>query len=359
VVATAVLTSARSHSRFTEFSSAVVSALTVSADGPAAKECRRLMTLAWAIVALFLVVDVIWFPFSRLTLPSMLWLLWMTLALLTTYTGVWIISRRVKNDTSTMGRFLARVAEGGRLWTMAAGCATALGVVVGIFSYLTASLGLPLRDAELDAIDRALGFDWTDFLAFASASSPVAIILRLAYHSAGPQLIGLYVFLTFARWPQRLAESLAILTIASLLTVVVVTFVPADDAYGMYAPTPELYGLFDGRAGMLRHEILMSLRESAQPVFESVQGIVVFPSFHTTLAIITPYAVRGVRYLFVPLVLLNAIVIVATLPEGGHHLIDLIGGAGVAVAAILLARYWAKGGLASSARRAADFRLTG
>jgi hypothetical protein len=67
----------------------------------------------------------------------------------------------------------------------------------------------------------------------------------------------------------------------SLLTGLVVTFVPADDGYGVYAPTPEMFGSFGGTAGMRRHEILTSLRGPA-PVLEfgQTQGIVVFPSFH-------------------------------------------------------------------------------
>jgi len=90
---------------------------------------------------------------------------------------------------------------------------------------------------------------------------------------------------------------------------------------------------------MRRHEILMSLRGAA-PVLEfgKEEGIVVFRSFHTTLAIITTYAARGLRYVFVPVCILNAIVIVATLPEGGHHLVDLVGGALVVVVAIAVAR---------------------
>jgi membrane-associated phospholipid phosphatase len=306
------------------------------------------MALAWTTVLIFFIVDVIWFPFARLTFASgnVLQLLWTALALVAVYAAVGVVSGRVRDDPSVIGRSLARVAEGAGLLMRAATFTIALGIVGVIFSYLTASLRLPLRDAELDAIDRALGFDWPSFLAFASASPPIAAILRTAYHTAGPQLIGVYLFLSFARWPERLAEFLAILAVSSLLTGLVVTFVPADDAYAVYAPPPELFGLFSAKAGMWRHEILMSLRASAEPILEfaKAEGIVVFPSFHTTLAIITPHAVRGVRYLFVPLVALNAVVIVATLPEGGHHLVDLIAGALVAVAAILVARHWAKRG---------------
>ena len=81
-------------------------------------------------------------------------------------------------------------------------------------------------------------------------------------------------------------------------------------------------------------------RASPTPVldFAKAEGLVTFPSFHTTLAIITTYAVRGVRYVFAPVCALNAVVIVATLPEGGHHLIDLVAGALIAAVAIAVAR---------------------
>lgn len=337
----------------------MLSALTISAQGPRATECRRLMTLAWAVVLIFFIMDVVWFPFARLTFASgnALQLLGTALALVAVYAAVGLVSARVKDDASLIGRSLAHIAEGAGLLIGAATFTIALGIVGVIFSYLTASLGLPLRDADLDAIDRAMGFDWPSFLAFASASPMVAAILRTAYHTAGPQLIAVYLFLSFVRWPERLAEFLAILAVASLLTGLVVALVPADDGYAVYAPAPELYGSFSANAGMWRHDILMSLRASAEPVFEfaKAEGIVVFPSFHTTLAIITPYAVRGVRYLFLPVAALNAVVIVATVPEGGHHLIDLIGGALVAVAAILAVRYWAKRGWVPGRAAAPDF----
>jgi membrane-associated phospholipid phosphatase len=314
-----------------------------------AMEYRRLMTLAWGAVVVLLVIDLVWFPFARLTFAAgnFPYLLWSALALVGLYAVLGIVSyrlRRLQANRFVLGRWMARIADGARLFILASffGLILAIGLVT--FSYLTASLGLPLRDAELDAIDRAMGFDWLAFLALANASPAIAAILRMAYYSAGAQLLALYLFLSFARRRERLAEFLAVLAISSLLTGLVVTFVPADDGYGVYAPTPEMFGSFGGTAGMRRHEILMSLRGPA-PVLEfgQTQGIVVFPSFHTTLAIITTYAVRGLRYVFVPVCILNAVVIVATLPEGGHHLVDLIGGALVAALTIAVVRRVARG----------------
>jgi hypothetical protein len=312
-------------------------------------EYRRLMALAWGVVVIVLVIDLAWLPFARLMFAAgdFLHLLWSALALIGLYAVLGIVSYRLRRrqaDRFVLGRWMARIADGGRLFLLASFFGVILAVGLVIFSYLTATLGLPLRDAELDAIDKAMGFDWLAFLALANASPAIAAILRTAYYSDGVQIFALYLFLCFARRRERLAEFLAVLAMSSLLTGLVVTFVPADDGYGVYAPTPEMFGSFGGTAGMRRHEILMSLR-GPTPVLEfgKTEGIVVFPSFHTTLAIITTYAVRGVRYVFVPVCILNAVVIVATLPEGGHHLVDLIAGAMVAALAIAVVRRVARG----------------
>jgi membrane-associated phospholipid phosphatase len=317
------------------------------------------MALAWTVVLIFSIIDAIWFPFARLTFASanVLQLLWTALAVVAIYAVVGAVSRRVKDDASVIGRSLARVAEGAGVLIRAATFTIALGIVGLVFSYLAASPGLPMRDTELAAIDRAMGFDWLGFLAFADDHPPLATILRTAYHTAGPQLLGLYLFLSFARWRERMAEFLALLATSSLLTGVIVALVPAEGAYAFYAPAPELFRSFSPKAGMWHHDLLMALRTSPTPMldFAKAEGLVTFPSFHTTLAIITPYAVRGVRYLFVPLAALNAVVIVATLPEGGHHLIDLIAGALVAIAAILATRYWPYGSRWSDRQRLSDF----
>ena len=70
----------------------------------------------------------------------------------------------------------------------------------------------------------------------------------------------------------------------------------------------------------------------------NVQGLVTFPSFHTSLAIITTYAVRGIKVVATPVAILNGIVIISTLPEGGHYLIDLIAGAVISTIAIVAIR---------------------
>jgi membrane-associated phospholipid phosphatase len=70
-----------------------------------------------------------------------------------------------------------------------------------------------------------------------------------------------------------------------------------------------------------------------------MEGLVTFPSFHTTLGILIVYAVRDFKVLAIFVGALNAVMIVATMPEGGHHLVDVLAGAGVALASISTVRY--------------------
>lgn len=50
------------------------------------------------------------------------------------------------------------------------------------------------------------------------------------------------------------------------------------------------------------------------------------------------YSMRYFRIVFWPVVVLEITMIVSTMPEGGHHLVDLIAGAAVAGGSIVVVR---------------------
>jgi membrane-associated phospholipid phosphatase len=148
----------------------------------------------------------------------------------------------------------------------------------------------------------------------------------------------LFLILSFARCELRLHEFLANLAVASLLTAVGMTLIPAEGAYAFYRPAASAFSGYSVDAGMWHHAVLTELRTGAAPVldFAGAQGLVTFPSFHTALAIITWYAVRDWRFLSPLFATLCILVIIATLPEGGHHFVDLVAGGAIAGLAILL-----------------------
>ena len=66
-------------------------------------------------------------------------------------------------------------------------------------------------------------------------------------------------------------------------------------------------------------------------------GIISFPSFHATCAVLTPLALRRERVVFYPLVLLDAFMLCSVVTEGAHYVTDALAGAAVALLALWLA----------------------
>jgi hypothetical protein len=303
---------------------------------------RHQIVVAWTCVGAFLVADLVWLPFSRLTFAHSGLIQTTQFALLVAAVAwiPWFVRHRLGNDESKAAHLIRAGADGTSLMIHTAAFNLALFVAGVTFAYLSVTLALPLRDGELAAIDRALGFDWLAFLRSTNSYPVVASVLTTAYHTSYPQIILLFVFLSVTRRGARLAEFLGLLGVTTLFTGIGMVLVPAEGAYAYYRPPPEDFSNYSALAGMWHHEAFTALRTQLNPVldFLDVPPLVTFPSFHTILAIIVTYAVRDVRYLILPVTTLNCIVVVATIPEGGHHLMDIIAGGGIAALGIALIR---------------------
>jgi membrane-associated phospholipid phosphatase len=195
-------------------------------------------------------------------------------------------------------------------------------------------------DDNLARVDAALGFNWLSFLAAANSEPWLGTMLVAAYHSLGVQLPALGLILVTLRREERLLEFIGLFAFTFLLTAMGMALVPAAGAYAYFNPRPELFESFTRHAGMWHYAELMKLRSGEPFVFlaDNVRGMVTFPSFHTVLGIIIAYALRGFRWLFAPVAILNAVMIVSTLPEGGHHLVDVLAGIAIALIGLTLVR---------------------
>ncbi len=67
-------------------------------------------------------------------------------------------------------------------------------------------------------------------------------------------------------------------------------------------------------------------------------GIATFPSFHATIAILTPLTLRSYPRIFVPLLVLDAAMLGGTVTEGAHYFTDVFAGACMAFFAHLMAK---------------------
>jgi len=298
--------------------------------------------LAWWTLAIFIAADLAWLAISaRHFAPSNFWLLGQSTVI---FGGIFFlpkaVSFRLSGDNSRISNFIRIYSERVTRFLAALFFTLGFGFAGCTFTYLTASLSRPLLDADLAHMDERIGFNWLALLELTNSHSWVSTLLVAAYHSAAPQLIGLYLLLAFTDRAERMAEFLSLFVITFLVVAVIYALVPAAGAFAYYQPAQHLFSNFSPDAGMWHYEALQALRSQTDTTLDlsKVQGLVTFPSFHTNLAIITAYAVRDIRFFAVPVTILNGIVIVATLPEGGHYLVDVLAGAVIAASCIAFFR---------------------
>src|SRR5262249_49472972 len=172
-------------------------------------------------------------------------------------------------------------------------------VVMAPFTYVAATAGFPLQDANLLAIDHALGLDWEGYVRAVNDHPVLAAWLSYGYSMIRWPIFAIPVVLAAAHHYRRIGE----FTFAFALALVVTTFLSAlVPAYGVYqqigldpatltnldprASLDTVRDLAPVRAGTLRHLDLFALA-----------GIVTFPSFHATSAVLYAWAFWPVRWM--------------------------------------------------------------
>jgi membrane-associated phospholipid phosphatase len=193
-----------------------------------------------------------------------------------------------------------------------------------------------LKDAFLAELDSHLGFHWPSFLSAINDRPFLADLLVKAYASTAALTQGVVIWLSIGGRGERLSEFLALLCLSSLGLAVGMLLAPAAGAFVYFEPARELFDNFTpGRDMWPFLDAFNDLRDGSLTEIDisAVQGVVSFPSFHTMLGIVTTYALRDTRTLFIPAAIINGLMIVATLPVGGHYLVDTLAGAAISIAA--------------------------
>jgi membrane-associated phospholipid phosphatase len=207
--------------------------------------------------------------------------------------------------------------------------------ILGVLSYVSARLNLPLNDDWLIATDKALGFDWQAYIHWFDQSSVLAFISSTAYISSGPQMLALIALLFLYKNIAHIQRFLLAFIFTGALTVILSALFPAVAGYVHYnIDVTQLHNLHP-IAARIHEAPLMAMRNHTTDVIGfPMQGLVTFPSFHSALAIVLIYAAWPIRWLRLPIIILNILVLLSTPVDGGHWLTDVIGGVAVALLVI-------------------------
>jgi membrane-associated phospholipid phosphatase len=220
----------------------------------------------------------------------------------------------------------------------------ASGAAAGAISQLGLAFGMPLVDARLAEADRLLGFSAPAAIAWLIQWPLVPALLGVAYISSFPLLFG--TALVLALWGREGdAWNLCFVFAAAIIfSAICAVLYPAEGAFLYYSIRPEITAILPSGSGVYHLSAMQYFRNSSSITLDlmQLQGVVTFPSFHTALALMTAFAWRHYRWIFYPMIAWNSVVIISTIPIGGHYFIDLVGGSllwgGLAVISWSLAR---------------------
>lgn len=198
----------------------------------------------------------------------------------------------------------------------------------------------PRIDAMLAGADAALGFDWPAMMRAMADHPSLLRILFAVYGVLLPEIALAVVLLGLLGRIGTLYRFVLAVAIGALICFLIWTLFPAFGAMSVYHFDPALAARLgvpvDGAYGDALIRMLHDGPGRIAP--DNVKGLIGFPSYHATLALLLIWYLRDVRWLRWAVLVLNGLVIFATPIEGGHHWVDVFAAVPVAALSILLAR---------------------
>jgi len=205
-----------------------------------------------------------------------------------------------------------------------------------VAAYALQRFAFPLQDHLFASADMALGLNWFDYAHWVDRHLEIQKVFRFAYDTISIQIALPLVVMAFSNRPSEVRTYLLAFAIAFVLTIVVSALLPAAGPIAYVDRATFNILKFTG-ATPLDH--LMRLREAGPLIFTAPPGgIATFPSFHATIAILTPLTLRIHPRIFTGLLVLDAAMLGGTVTEGAHYFTDILAGSCVAFFAYALAR---------------------
>jgi hypothetical protein len=215
---------------------------------------------------------------------------------------------------------------------------TGFTAVSTVFIFALFPLANPLIDPVLIQLDSALGYHWPGLIAWLATYPSLAKVLGYVYHSSLLQILLTIFLLAALSRGDALYRFLLVGIFTLILAVAIWWFIPSIGP-SAFQSIPEAHRLATGLYYSPAYgEFLRSLVEVGprQISPEIITGVVAFPSYHMIMALMVVWYTRG-TFAFLPVALVNAAMIPATLSHGGHHLVDIFGGLAVFAVGVWIA----------------------
>lgn len=214
-------------------------------------------------------------------------------------------------------------------------CMATISVCAVLAAYSLQRLDFPLRDNLLTHLDAAMGLSWPAYAHWVDNHVIVQTIFHTAYDSIQMQVILPVVVLAFLHRQDEARVYVLAFVVALTLTLFISALMPAAGPI-VFVDRSAFHILhFTGATPL--HQ-LMRLREAGPLIQQAFPGgIATFPSFHATVAILTPLSLYRHRRIFFALAIFNLAMLGGTVSEGAHYFTDVLAGSCMAFVAYALA----------------------
>lgn len=197
-----------------------------------------------------------------------------------------------------------------------------------VFNYLLLPVERPVIDHHLIALDTLIGYSWPAAVQFGADHPWLNVVVKYAYMTTMPQITVLVVLLGLTGrriWLHRLLLSICV---TSVLLICFWALFPSHGPSAFYSLSQNLINAVQPIVGPDYGETLKTMMADGPKVVRpsDVEGLIAFPSYHTTLAFICAWCAFGFRPLFPAFLVLNVLILPGTLIHGGHHFVDLPAG---------------------------------
>ena len=202
------------------------------------------------------------------------------------------------------------------------------GLTAGMIALAGLRTGAALIDHYLAYADALLGADTRRLVAWTARHPWVGQILMVAYASAVPAVFAAALLLAHAHRSERMWNLCLEFAVLAVLCALSSALLPANGAFVHHGTAPAILSALPGNSGIFHMHVVEAYRSGSRAVVDvlELEGVATFPSFHTAMAAMTAYAVRGMRWITPAASIWCALVIASTIPIGGHYIVDLIAG---------------------------------
>ena len=183
-------------------------------------------------------------------------------------------------------------------------------------------------DRALMQLDAWLGFDWLSYASWFADHEGWSVLMRVVYQTSLLQLLIVIVFLGASGRNYELHEFALVGVATSLVSILTWAAIPSFGPANAVVVPQELN---ESLRLVIGADYVNHLKEVSRGEFGIIEpgsllGLIAFPSMHTVMALMVLYFTSGTR-LFRFFLILNIPMAPAILLHGGHHLVDVIGGA--------------------------------